>query len=54
MSSESKQPENDFSVTEELTAYLDGELDPEKIQEVEMRLGKDPAYLAEMQSLQKA
>ena len=53
MSSESKQPENDFSVIEELTAYLDGELDQETMQDVEMRLGKDPAYLAKMQSLQK-
>ncbi len=50
---ELNQPENDFSTIEELTAYLDGELDQESIQRVEQRLGDDPAYLAEMQSLQR-
>lgn len=53
MSSESNQPEDDFSVIEELTAYLDGELNQDQIQKVETRLGEDTAYLAEMQSLQK-
>lgn len=54
MSSEPSQSENDFSVIEELTAYLDGELDQDQMQQVELRLGKDPDYLSEMQSLQKA
>ncbi len=53
MNTESKQPENDSSVIEELTAYLDGELDQNQMQQVELRLGEDTAYLAEMQSLQK-
>ncbi len=38
---------------EELTAYLDGELDPDSARRVEERLGSDPEYRAEMQSLQK-
>lgn len=38
---------------EELTAYLDGELDQGSIERVEARLGSDPAYLAEMQQLQQ-
>ncbi len=41
------------SQIEELTAYLDGELDQTAIQKVEQRLGEDPAYRAEMQALQK-
>ena len=53
MSAEQNQPENDFSVIEELTAYLDGELDQDQIQQVETRLVEDTTYLAEMQSLQK-
>ena len=53
MSSESNQSKNNFSVIEELTAYLDGELDQEQVQQVELRLGEDSAYLAEMQALQK-
>ncbi len=43
----------DPSTLEELTAYLDGELDPVAIQRVEQRLDKDPEYLAEMQGLQR-
>ncbi len=45
-------PNNDIDI-EELTAYLDGELDPAAAQKVEQRLGDDPDFLAEMQSLQK-
>jgi hypothetical protein len=47
------QPDNEPSVIEELTAYLDGELEQEALQKVEQRLVSDPSYLAEMQSLQK-
>ncbi|MEL7499305.1 MAG: hypothetical protein AAFN77_16985 [Planctomycetota bacterium] len=43
----------EFQVIEELTAYLDGELDEQTNQQVEQRLNSDPAYLAEMQSLQQ-
>ncbi len=43
----------DPSTIEELTAYLDGELEPAEIQRVEQRLDQDPEYLAEMQSLQQ-
>lgn len=42
-----------FEIVEELTAYLDGELDQDAIDRVEKRLGDDPNYLAEMQSLQQ-
>jgi len=38
---------------EELTAYLDGELDQESHERVEARLGSDPQYLAVMQQLQQ-
>ena len=53
MTSDSQQPENNPSVIEELTAYLDGELDPHAMQLVEQRLGEDPEYQSQMQSLQK-
>jgi len=49
----SSKPENESSIIEELTAYLDGELEPESLQSVEQRLVSDPSYLAQMQSLQK-
>ena len=38
---------------EELTAYLDGELEPAEVQRVEARLGSDTAYRAQLQALQK-
>jgi len=44
---------NDASNIEELTAYLDGELDLTQVQQVEQRLATDPDYLAEMQTLQQ-
>lgn len=44
---------NDPAISEELTAYLDGELAPNEVLRVEQRLGSDPFYLAEMQSLQR-
>jgi hypothetical protein len=58
MNSNSEQPESqtggiEFSDFDELTAYLDGELDETQTQAVENRLGSDSKYLAEMQSLQK-
>ncbi len=39
---------------QELTAYLDGELDPQAVKRVEERLGRDPAYHEELQRLQRA
>ena len=39
---------------EELTAYLDGELDQVSLERVEARLGSDPVYLAQMQAMQQA
>ncbi len=48
-----KNPKSDDSTTEELTAYLDGELAPEAMQRVELRLGNDAEYRVELQALQK-
>ena len=45
--------QNDPQNIEELTAYLDGELDQAAHDRVETRLGSDPEYLAQMQSLQQ-
>ena len=50
---ESQSGEIEFSNFDELSAYLDGELDEKQTQEVENRLGSDSKYLAELQSLQK-
>ena len=38
----------------QLTAYLDGELEPDEVQAVEHRLANDPDYLQRMQRLQKS
>jgi ferric-dicitrate binding protein FerR (iron transport regulator) len=38
----------------ELSAYLDGELDPQNVRRVEERLARDPAYRAELQKLERA
>lgn len=40
-------------VIQELTAYLDGELSPDEVAQVEKRLNQDPAYRAQMQALQR-
>jgi hypothetical protein len=45
--------QDDPAIIEELTAYLDGELDAAAAQRVEQRLNSDSDYRAEMQSLQK-
>ncbi len=45
--------QDDPSIIEELTAYLDGELDAVSTQRVEQRLSTDAEYRAEMQALQK-
>ena len=45
--------QNDSAIIEELTAYLDGELDVSDVQRVEHRIGTDPTYRAEMQALQR-
>jgi anti-sigma factor RsiW len=39
---------------EELTAYLDGELNVEAVRQVEDRLARDPDYRHELQRLEKA
>ncbi len=39
---------------EELSAYLDGELDTESVRRVEERLARDAAYQAELQRLERA
>ncbi len=45
--------QDDPAIFEELTAYLDGELDAAAAQRVEQRLNSDADYRAEMQSLQQ-
>jgi hypothetical protein len=42
------------AATQELTAYLDGELPSEEASRIERRLNEDPKFLAEMQSLQRS
>lgn len=44
----------DETILEELTAYLDGELDSEHRRRVEERLARDPEYRGELQRLQRA
>ncbi len=39
---------------EELSAYLDGELDAEAVGRIEERLARDPEYQAELQRLERA
>ncbi|HEX3725486.1 MAG TPA: hypothetical protein VHV08_04560 [Pirellulales bacterium] len=39
---------------EELTSYLDGELEPAAVRRVEERLARDPEYRAELQKLERA
>jgi ferric-dicitrate binding protein FerR (iron transport regulator) len=39
---------------EELSAYLDGELDADAVGRIEERLARDPAYQAELQRLERA
>jgi anti-sigma factor RsiW len=39
---------------EELSAYLDGELDAESVRRVEERLARDPAFQAELQRMERA
>ncbi len=39
---------------EELSAYLDGELDAESVSRIEERLARDSAYQAELQRLERA
>ena len=53
MTTDETQPEAVDTVIEELTAYLDGELDEATQLDVEQRLGEDPNYLSELHSLQK-
>jgi len=53
MTTDETQPNASDTVTEELTAYLDGELDEATQLAVENRLGEDPEYLQELQSLQR-
>jgi anti-sigma factor RsiW len=44
----------ELQLHEELTSYLDGELDAESVRRVEARLARDAAYRAELQRLQRA
>ena len=53
MTTDETQPETADTVIEELTAYLDGELDEATQLQVESRLGDDPKYMSELHSLQR-
>ena len=53
MTTDEPQPKTNDTVIEELTAYLDGELDEATQLDVETRLGEDPKYLSELNSLQR-
>ena len=53
MTTDETQPNANDTVIEELTAYLDGELDEATQLAVENRLGEDPEYLQELRSLQR-
>ncbi len=46
--------EADEPITEELSAYLDGELDADARRRVEERLARDPLYHRELQRLERA
>jgi len=50
----SEQSTNTEQVQEELSAYLDGELDAHSVREVELRLARDAAYRQELQRLERA
>ncbi|HEY2893747.1 MAG TPA: zf-HC2 domain-containing protein [Pirellulales bacterium] len=49
-----EQSTNTEQVQEELSAYLDGELDAQSVREVELRLARDAAYRQELQRLERA
>ena len=56
MSDQHSTPENESSAVElhdELTAYLDGELDPESVRRVEDRLARDAEYRDELHRLER-
>src|SRR4051794_10557073 len=48
------EPAQNPEVQEELTAYLDGELDAAEVRRVEERLARDSDYQAELHRLQRA
>jgi len=47
-------PDKREQLQEELSAYLDGELNEESRRKIEERLARDPAYRGELQQLQQA
>lgn len=50
---EMEENERDSERDDELVAYLDGELEPERMALVEERLSNDPAYRARLQELER-
>jgi anti-sigma factor RsiW len=52
MTEDETTPQGEFN--EELSAYLDGELDAQAVKRVEERLAREPAYQAELQRLERA
>jgi len=51
--SEDQSTQEQQQLHEELTSYLDGELDAENVRRVEERLSRDAPYRAELQRLQQ-
>src|SRR4051812_22986220 len=49
-----EQSSNTEQIQEELSAYLDGELDAQSVRVVELRLARDTAYRQELQRLERA
>ena len=49
-----REPTQTDLLQEELTAYLDGELDADSVRRVEERLARDAAYQAELRRLERA
>jgi anti-sigma factor RsiW len=54
MNDPSNNPKPDESAVEQLTAYLDGELDDEVSRQVEQQLGDDDEYRAQLKRLDEA
>ena len=53
MNQNASNPESESAILSQLTAYLDGELDPAEIQQVEDRLSVDDVYRSHLQKLQQ-
>lgn len=53
MNAKELSPDNNDPITDELTAYLDGELDAQSSREIERRLSHDAKYRQKLQELER-